>query len=237
MQNTGSPRILQHSFTLIELLVVIAIIAILAAMLLPALNQAKGRAHQISCVGNQKQLCLSMLMYADDSNEYHVPYYRNYPEGGSAPYQWSRYIDEEYLKATDSFFCPTTPEMRAYFDSQSVSYRYFFTTYGYNYWNIGTSYRYEGNVLDTPPARLAELLVPDTTILTLDAAYRTDYTAGDNNATDAYNACCNNVPHARHSDGVNILWCDGSVRYMKVTPLDPWAQLGTGANNTFWGRK
>jgi prepilin-type N-terminal cleavage/methylation domain-containing protein len=82
----GCAPIARRAFTLIELLVVIAIIAILAALLLPALSRAKQKAQGVACLNNGKQMMTAMLCYAEDNHEFYPPN----PDGGNLNpgYNW-----------------------------------------------------------------------------------------------------------------------------------------------------
>jgi prepilin-type N-terminal cleavage/methylation domain-containing protein len=98
------------AFTLIELLVVIAIIAILAALLLPALSSAKDKAHRTRCISNLRQIGLGMTLYADDANGLYPESDDKIPWGqtGSNAHKhgWMEQI-VSYTQNTNIYHCPS----------------------------------------------------------------------------------------------------------------------------------
>ena len=120
-------------FTLIELLVVIAIIAILAAMLLPALNKARAKSHQISCTNSQKQLSLATLQYAADHRYLVLAYYGTNDLSPGADLRRFNYISGDLHK----YGCPSSGTKEATYMSDYTK-----ACIGYNHFlgNLNSSY-------------------------------------------------------------------------------------------------
>ncbi len=104
-----------HGFTLIELLVTISIIALLIALLLPALNRARSVARKTACLSNQRQLGIAYFMYANDSDGYVIPMTvpgasARQSSGNITSHGWYPYMLDDYLESPGAWNCPEQSE-------------------------------------------------------------------------------------------------------------------------------